>query len=122
MTSGANTWGSEHLFPSLSPAVSRRHAGEDKASTTALQFFSSNLDDPRETAEGWRAGTNVDVHRSLGFSDAGSPTNAGVRTALGPGHRQARPHHRQHLIPKDAASVAACLDDRFVLLKMSQNK
>ena len=59
---------------------------------------------------------------ALGFSDAGSPTNAGVRTALGPGHRQARPHHRQHLIPKDAASVAACLDDRFVLLKMSQNK
>ena len=47
---------------------------------------------------------------------------SGVKTALGLGHCQAHPHHRQHLIPKDAASVSACLDDRFVLLKMSQNK
>lgn len=56
------------------------------------------------------------------FSDAGSPTNSRVRTALGPGHHQAHPQHRQHLIPKDAASVSACLDDRYVLLKLSQNK
>lgn len=66
--------------------------------------------------------TGAGGDRSLVFSDAGSPTNAGVRTALGPGHRQAHPHHRQHLIPKDAASISACVDDRLVLLKMSQNK
>lgn len=66
--------------------------------------------------------TGAGGDRSLGFSDAGSPTNAGVRTVLGPGHCQAHPHHRQHLIPKDMASVAAYLDDRYVLLKMSQNK
>lgn len=71
MTSGANTRGSEHLFPSLSCAVSLRHMGEDKVSTTALEVFPSNLDDPREIAEGWRAGTNVDVHRSGGRQELG---------------------------------------------------
>lgn len=55
--------------------------------------------------------------------DAGSPTNAGVRTALRPRcHCQAHPHSQTALDTKDAASISLVLMYVIVLLKMSQNK